>query len=76
MTANKTLFIHGYGTDESVWERTLELFGGRDERQGADIVTLPGHGSKKKWYEPTFAPGVEEVLETARKEDGPFRTTR
>lgn len=61
----KFLFIHGWGTDNWVWEGPAkEISGGRDFFN----INLPGHGGAEKWDEGTLSPGVREVKKIISEE--------
>lgn len=64
------LFIHGWATDGAVWKSVAarispEQAGGL----GRLKVTLPGHGGKGRWLEPTIAPAVRAVEEALEGRD-------
>ncbi len=54
---DKTLLVHGWATDHSVWEGRNAI-----TRGAVMDIDLPGHGSQSVWDEPTLAPAVREVL--------------
>ena len=55
------LFIHGWATDNRVWEGCIEALGGENLFYN---INLPGHGGGGRWGEPTLAPAVEELGKT------------
>lgn len=54
------LFVHGWATDNRVWEGVAKGFAGK---RVVHNVNLPGHGGKRKWDEPTLAPAIAEAAE-------------
>ncbi|MBI5492843.1 MAG: alpha/beta fold hydrolase [Deltaproteobacteria bacterium] len=52
------LFVHGWATDNWVWEGVAEKFAGK---RAVHNNNLPGHGGKKSWNGPTLAPAIAEV---------------
>jgi pimeloyl-[acyl-carrier protein] methyl ester esterase len=65
------LFLHGWATDATVWERQLSAFSGEYHCR---TLTLPGYGNGPSWTEPTLAPAVDALLrfleENTREENG------
>lgn len=56
----KLLFVHGWATDNWVWEGTVNALG-----MDARNINLPGHGGKGAWKEPNLNPAVTEILQNA-----------
>lgn len=64
MDKDTLLFVHGWATDSWVFEDlAAKLSGGRDFIN----VSLPGHGGKERWDEPTITPAVKEVYGHIKK---------
>lgn len=53
------LFIHGWATDCHVWDENIRDFKG----EGLNVMnlSLPGHGGKNRWDEPTLTPAIREI---------------
>ncbi|MBI1912600.1 MAG: alpha/beta fold hydrolase [Deltaproteobacteria bacterium] len=56
--AETFLFIHGWATDNWVWEGHLKPIANGKRTIN---MNLPGHGGKEKWTEPDLKPAVKEV---------------
>ncbi|MBI5586865.1 MAG: alpha/beta fold hydrolase [Deltaproteobacteria bacterium] len=52
------LFIHGWATDNFVWEGAAKALGGDKNILN---LSLPGHGGREKWDEPTLSPAIKEL---------------
>lgn len=52
------LLIHGWATDDFVWEGAANALGG--DKNIVNLL-LPGHGGTQKWDAPTLSPAVKEV---------------
>ncbi|MBI5810958.1 MAG: alpha/beta fold hydrolase, partial [Deltaproteobacteria bacterium] len=52
------LFVHGWATDNWVWDGICdEITKGRTFYN----IDLPGHGGQEKWDEPTLSPALREI---------------
>jgi pimeloyl-[acyl-carrier protein] methyl ester esterase len=66
-TTASLLFVHGWGTDSSVWDgSTKEIADGRPYR----TIDLPGHGGTENWDSETLAPALREIAAITAEADG------
>lgn len=58
MVETSLLFIHGWATDNWVWEENAKALS-----NGAPFknINLPGHGGVENWSEPNLMPAIKEV---------------
>jgi pimeloyl-[acyl-carrier protein] methyl ester esterase len=67
VTATSLLFMHGWGTDSSVWDGSAkEIADGRPWR----ALDLPGHGGTERWDSETLAPALREIAAVTAEADG------
>ncbi len=57
MKIDSLLFVHGWATDNWVWEPYVKAF--KDIDSGN--INLPGHGGSGSWDSPTLLPAVREL---------------
>jgi len=66
------LFVHGWATDNTVWERQTAAF---SDRYRCLAPNLPGHGSGLHWSDPTIGPAVGMILCALESEKETFGET-
>ncbi len=65
MAKQKVVFLHGWATDESVWQNNLL------EDYDCQTLLLPGHGKNPttKWDKPDLSPALDKLQEDTKNEE-------
>lgn len=58
-THQSLFFVHGWGTDSTVWKYQVEEF---SKNYNIFAINLPGHSAEDEWRESSLGPAVDKIV--------------